>query len=52
MLVTSDGTGNLGVVDKDNGDSVRVGNDSSIEKPSNESILIVIRSPARLYFNL
>lgn len=52
MLVTSDGTGNLGVVDKDNCDSGRVGNDSSIEKPSNESILIVIRSPARLYFNL
>lgn len=39
-------TGNLGVVDKDNGDSARVGNDSSIEKPSNVSILIVIRSPA------
>lgn len=50
MLVTSDETGNLDVVDKDNGDSARVDNDSSIEKPSNESILIVIRSPARLYF--
>lgn len=43
-------TGNLGVVDKDNGDSARVGNDSSIEKPSNVSILIVIRSPARSVF--
>lgn len=43
-------TGNLGVVDKDNGESARVCNDSSIEKPSNVSILIVIRSPARSVF--
>lgn len=51
MLVTWDGTGNLG--DKDNGDSetaALLGNDSSIEKPSNESILIVIRSPASSAF--